>query len=614
MNSHLNNTGDNQELKHPPHFKNVFSSKDSSPVGAPEQDTDAMEVVESRRPSVVVPTNLDASMLNTPSTTAQPHNESNVTFTSQMPSTSEISSSSTENLLSPPSSIDIPHRSRSSSKTSKRLRRKRSKFYKGAASQRSTSPALLTNNLPISKRFRSRSLPNIWIPSHKQTKLLIDDLQQRQPSEKVPVPPVNLQSMHEIDLHEILKNPQLRHDILFEPQLQFRPNLDGERGKRKRMQGDRYWSAVKAEIRHLMSSENLIADNSIIVVMFQTLKDILLSLLPSKDKANVEEIMDISLLVQELNSKCFNFIKFSNWISAIFKMHCAPMRDSWVDEMNSIFEKACSTSPINVDQIVEGLHVLFSILEAMKLDVANHQIRILRPLLCSTAVAFEKEYFQTIIRKNKINLNGSLDWYRKSKQRCNGAESIQQVLSYGILNLLSCSHMCSEFPDTLTFDHSRLVILRADIRQLICIKICLILYQNLVTSHRLSTAEYCSADKLQQLKKEILSIIVDENGNSKWTRNLNNLAVHLVSKASQDTSPSKVKFCFNWLLNQTQPISQIYSMLEQKLLDNVWRSLNTGDKSGLEQEVIIREELNGVAERLNRIVEFHVSVFGDIYN
>ncbi|KAH3666303.1 hypothetical protein OGAPHI_004492 [Ogataea philodendri] len=613
MNSHINNPNDNQELEHPPHFKDVFA-KESSSVVPSEQVPDAMEVVENRRPSVVVPTNLDASMLKTPSTPTNPHNDSNVTFSSQVPSSTEVGSASTENLLSPSTSAEIPHRTRSSPKSSRRLRRKRSKFYKGATGQLSTSPSLLANNLPISKRFRSRSLPNIWIPSCKQSKLLIDDLQHQQPSEKVLLPPVNLQSMHEIDLHEILKNPQLRHDILFEPQLQFRPNLDGERGKRKKLQGDKYWSSIKSEINSIMDSKRSISGNSSIVVMFQTLKDILLSLLPSKDKAAIEEIIDISLLVQQLNCRCFNFIKFSNWISTIFKMHCAPMRDSWVDEMNTIFEQACSQTPMDVDKVVEGLHVLFSILEAMKLDVANHQIRILRPLLCSTAVAFEKEYFQTIIRKNKINLRASLEWYRKSKDECPSAENMQQVLNYGILNLLSCSHMCSEFPDTLTFDHSRLIILRADIRQLICIKICFILYQNLVSSFGLSPSEYCSALQLQQLKKEILGIIVDENGNSKWTRNLNNLAVHFVSKLTKNVNPAKVKFCFNWLLNQTQPNSQIYSMLEQKLLNSFWAALNSGDMSGIEQDPYIKEELKGVSERMKRLVEFHYSVFGDVYN
>ena len=48
-------------------------------------------------------------------------------------------------------------------------------------------------------------------------------------------------------MHEILKNPQLRHDILFDPQLQFRPNLDGERGKRKKSIIDKYWLEVRKE-------------------------------------------------------------------------------------------------------------------------------------------------------------------------------------------------------------------------------------------------------------------------------------------------------------------------------------------------------------------------------
>ncbi|KAH3683633.1 hypothetical protein WICPIJ_005395, partial [Wickerhamomyces pijperi] len=75
-----------------------------------------------------------------------------------------------------------------------------------------------------------------------------------------------------------------------------------------------------------------------------------------------------------------------------------------------------------------------------------------------------------------------------------------------------------------------------------------------------------------------------------------------------------VKFCFNWLLNQTQPNSQIYSMLEQKLLNSFWAALNSGDMSGIEQDPYIKEELKGVSERMKRLVEFHYSVFGDVYN
>lgn len=43
------------------------------------------------------------------------------------------------------------------------------------------------------------------------------------------VPPITKDTLHELDLSEILRNPQLRHDVVFDPNLMFRPNYDGER-------------------------------------------------------------------------------------------------------------------------------------------------------------------------------------------------------------------------------------------------------------------------------------------------------------------------------------------------------------------------------------------------
>ena len=61
--------------------------------------------------------------------------------------------------------------------------------------------------------------------------------------------------------------------------------------------------------------------------------------------------------------------------------------------------------------------MIFQILEAMKLDVANHQIRILRPVLIETAVDFERDYFQTLINHSKINIHDSLNWFYKILSR-----------------------------------------------------------------------------------------------------------------------------------------------------------------------------------------------------
>lgn len=43
------------------------------------------------------------------------------------------------------------------------------------------------------------------------------------------IPPITKATLRELDLAEILRNPQLRHDSVFDPNLMFRPNYDGER-------------------------------------------------------------------------------------------------------------------------------------------------------------------------------------------------------------------------------------------------------------------------------------------------------------------------------------------------------------------------------------------------
>ena len=53
-------------------------------------------------------------------------------------------------------------------------------------------------------------------------------------------PPITRHTLRELDLHEILKNPQLRHDVVYDSNVQFRPNFDGERGRRKRELATKY--------------------------------------------------------------------------------------------------------------------------------------------------------------------------------------------------------------------------------------------------------------------------------------------------------------------------------------------------------------------------------------
>lgn len=523
------------------------------------------------------------------------------------------------------------------------------------------------------RKFRSRSLPNILFTSKN---LDFFNTKFKEPTASIfnnttnaaaasstssshhhhhttttnpppPLPPVNIQSLREIDLAEILKNPQLRHDILFDPQLQFRPNLDGERGRRKKVTYDKYWSGVQHEIEEYFKNQHVFTrESSRLPNLFQTLRDILISLLPSKDKQSVIDVLDIELIMQQLSKNSLDFIKLAKWLSSIFKSHCAPMRDSWVDEMLMKFVEADDSKSVN--KLVEGLRMIFTILEAMKLDVANHQIRILRPVLVETAVEFERDYFLQMISRCKLDISDSIKWFRQFQSTTTPSsiptsETPKLITTQAILSLLSCSKMVSEFPSSLAFDHARLIVLRANVRQVVCLQLCIALFKQL--AHQSNNGSLITNENIESLKKEILALITDENGNVKWTRNIGAIALQISRRSNpQESIPneSKVEFAFSWLIKQTQPSSQVYSLMEQRVFQTIKTKVQTTDlekinnilpvngsinlnsvnpttttsSNGINQQQQENDEddIGSIASRISLLAKFHWNVFGSYYS
>lgn len=482
------------------------------------------------------------------------------------------------------------------------------------------------------------------------------------------LPPINLQLLKEIDLQEILKNPQLRHDILFDPQLQFRPNLDGERGRRKKTVIERYWVEIELECKQFFDSKEIRAASSKIPpkatrlrALFTTLREILLSLLPMKDRQPVNEIMDVDLIIQQLNYGLFDFVAMAKWLGDVFKSHCAPMRDLWVLDMISKFQQAFDEP--SVRKLVEGLRLIFLILEAMKLDVANHQIRMLRPALIETATDFEKDYFHQLITHCKIDISDSLQWFNKAAQDIEaklgtaggvsaevnpasmlGNGDLKPVLTSAVIQLLLCRNMATEFPLTLAFDHTRLVLLRADVRRLVCVQLCVVLFKQVCMNYAGALFRGLKSAAINTVQEQILAIVTDDNGNVKWTRNVQAIALQLVKNAvnrhfwddtwkqssqgglvAQASVPQHlVDFCYNWLIKQIQPNTDVYGLMEEKIFKELAEQIGrmnheppvaACDRTSVNALKQRKADLQmaGISFRISTLTKFHWSVFGDYY-
>jgi len=184
-------------------------------------------------------------------------------------------------------------------------------------------------------------------------------------------PPITRASLRELETPEILKNAQLIHDIIHDPSLQFRPNLEGPRGERKRLAAEQYWSALEREVDRLKiclrkDPNGLVKlSSNRFPVLFMELRDILGSLLPMADRAVVEEVIDPEFICQQLFRGLLDVGNLSCFLGRTMKEHCAPMRDAMVEKMMHQFEYAEESG--STSAFVLGLRMIFELLEGMKL-------------------------------------------------------------------------------------------------------------------------------------------------------------------------------------------------------------------------------------------------------
>ena len=201
-------------------------------------------------------------------------------------------------------------------------------------------------------------------------------------------PPITKASLSELELARIINDARLRHDLNFEREVSFRPNMCGDRGKRKQMLADAYWEALVTEFaiyitrRHseLSNPSNSESDTTSLWLrrpdslwhvplrlprMFEAIKEILKTLVPASEWSIIDERMDITLLLQQLEKGVCDIPTLIEWLGALLLCCCSPQRDPMVTEMVSRIRTGFENN--NPRLLVRGLRDLFGVLELMKL-------------------------------------------------------------------------------------------------------------------------------------------------------------------------------------------------------------------------------------------------------
>ncbi|RAL65384.1 hypothetical protein DID88_000952 [Monilinia fructigena] len=385
-------------------------------------------------------------------------------------------------------------------------------------------------------------------------------------------PPVTKSTLSELDVNKIIHNPKLRHDINFDPDLHFRPNLDGEKGRKKTQKANEFWDTMRSQLQsYLIDRDQFERDLGdaewCLPATLKAIRGILETLVPQRDRASVEETFNVDLLMQQFRKGVADLGKLALWLSQLLKCHCAPMRDSWVDDM--VVQLSEGDKNWDVGMLVSGMRNLLGVLEAMKLDVANHQIRCLRPLLIDDTVQFEQKFFVRKIAMGRVDIASAHDWFRKSADLPDSLPSDASTRTQGntwdfmkaLVNLTLPSKAVEPVPHTFLFDEERLVKLRADMLDLINLEICMFLYHKLEASSRMNDVRSVPQDDTPATSSYISSpadegVTLGTDRRQVWVPNLDDEAMDSVT-SSPRSSPSTTAST-----PDTYPVTPLYLSLQ----------------------------------------------------
>ncbi|EUC60240.1 T-complex protein [Rhizoctonia solani AG-3 Rhs1AP] len=482
-------------------------------------------------------------------------------------------------------------------------------------------------------------------------------------------PLITRETLKELDLEAILRNPQLRHDLLFDPGLQFRPTS----GRKKRDLTDKYWQAVQIEVETGCACTSFDDRGRRLPCVCGALLSRPTSsrTLPSRIPPLVSELChvlqsvvhsasaDPTLIAQELRHGVFDSRGVFKNLGSVLKQHCAPMRDRAVEMMVAVAARPGGG--------VRAVRMCFEILELMKLDIANHQLQALRPYLFETAIDFELKTFQERHERGLLTLTTTQEWLRKAHSTFASPPPTMQLLSNALTSLIfsppatvstpppptttplsqRLPHIAPPpgYPETLYLDHGRLAGLTADAADLGVLYSVLMLFRQLVYSGgRKVSLEDSVVDRVKREIWEVGPVRLglcfsgrkpgDDEEWEKWRSGMRDVVLQVAVRAEQVRSGT----CFSSSKTPALPDSKMLAMLESwtetnlrpdaalaklfkgRLTKAVEQVVNSSrKKQDDEKEVVaaglepLMPEVRHLGERIAKLVSFHGRVYRGLY-
>uniref|UniRef100_A0A8C5QSK3 T-complex 11 like 1 n=1 Tax=Leptobrachium leishanense TaxID=445787 RepID=A0A8C5QSK3_9ANUR len=421
-------------------------------------------------------------------------------------------------------------------------------------------------------------------------------------------------------------NMALAHEIVVSGGFQIKPVElpDGSLQKRVRdILHKAFWDCLESQF----NEDPPVYDHAIIL-LGEVKENLRSFLLPGHTRLRnqINEVLDLELIKQEAENRALNIPRLAEFTIGMMGTLCAPARDEEIKKLRDIKEP------------VPLFRAIFSVLDLMKLDMANFAVSSIRPHLMQQSVEYERTKFQEFFDKKPNSLEFVTLWLQEAAKDLDKFQALDSgtdaaesafgsltpalVLNHAYMKLLAWDHQHKPFPETVLMDQTRFQEMQQEVVQLTRQGSVLLVIHNSTGSALFGLPGF------MERMKSIISVLLE--GADSPSINFKDVMATLSEKICMEVNSTLNQHGFTPFLAEkletfkgqiqaaVSPTNQIYQLIESRIRMFLSSYLSASNQKSL--PVIpgglgpIQHEAETLAVRYGRLVNYNKMVFSPYYD
>jgi hypothetical protein len=409
------------------------------------------------------------------------------------------------------------------------------------------------------------------------------------------MPPVNVQSLRDINIEALSQSLGVRHDIVLD--------LDSRvKSKQSAVDSPHYWQFLELELEEMLTNrQNAPCVQSRLHAVLSQIRDMLHEIYPASRRLSdcLAEHFDVDFMMACIRMSEFNPVAWIQTVTRAVKANCAPRRDHLLDELVKLTREG---------KYVPALQAFLDVNHVMHMDLINHALCERRSDFAKTLVTEERSYFMEQFHSYQMFPNNLKQLMRDMIAEKEDPMPTGEIYRRMFRRMMSTG---CPIPETFILDRWRLELMQVDLQNL-----------NIMTSVNV-LARYLlrplipSDDRKVMFKERLRKLVTNEQATIVDVSE--DVVFEVNSQRVIHGLHAHDESMIHSLVDRTLlPEAKLFQLTFRSLLDYIDKELSPNAKAnedwirrhGLE---IVQPELDKLCAKLQALYVHNWAVFGDFY-